>query len=73
MIVKQGDKWVVRAESGRKMGAYATKAEAVKRLRQVEMFKHMRANWAKGIGKPRAKGAAKGKGKGNAKAMAMAK
>ena len=59
MIVKEGDRWVVRAESGRNMGSYATKAEAEKRLKQVEMFKHMRANWAKGIGKPRGK--AKGK------------
>jgi len=65
MIVKEGDKWVVRAESGRAMGSYATRAEAEKRLKQVEMFKHMRANWAprggKGKGKPRAK--PKGKGK----------
>ena len=61
MIVKEGDRWVVRAESGRAMGAYATKAEAEKRLRQVEMFKHMRANRAAGTGKgkPRAKGKAK--------------
>lgn len=66
MIVKEGDKWVVRAESGRNMGAYKTKAEAMKRLKQVEMFKHMRANWAKGKGKPRAKGAAKGRAKGKA-------
>ena len=61
MIVKEGNRWVVRAESGRAMGSYATKAEAEKRLKQVEMFKHMRANWAAGKGKPRAK--AKGKGK----------
>ncbi len=55
MIVKEGNKWVVRAESGRNMGAYASKAEAAKRLKQIEMFKHMRANWARGIGKPRRK------------------
>jgi hypothetical protein len=54
VIVKEGNKWVVRAESGRNMGTYKTKAEAEKRLKQVEMFKHMRAN--------RAKGAAKGRG-----------
>ncbi|MGH6662851.1 MAG: hypothetical protein ACREB6_15030 [Rhodospirillales bacterium] len=52
---------MVKAESGRAMGSYATKAEAEKRLKQVEMFKHMRANWAAGKGKPRAK--PKGKGK----------
>jgi hypothetical protein len=51
VIVKEGNRWVVRAESGRKMGSYKTKAEAEKRLKQVEMFKHMRANWAKGKGK----------------------
>jgi hypothetical protein len=62
MIVKEGELWVVRAESGRKMGSYKTKAEAEKRLQQAEMFKHMRANWAKGIGKPRGKSKAKGKG-----------
>jgi len=61
MIVKEGNLWVVLAESGRKMGSYKTRAEAEKRLRQVEMFKHMRANWASGKGKPRAK--PKGKGK----------
>ena len=55
MIVKEGNLWVVLAESGRKMGSYKTRAEAEKRLKQVEMFKHMRANWAKGIGKPRGK------------------
>ena len=32
----------VLGESGRNMGTYRTKAEAEKRLRQVEMFKHMR-------------------------------
>ncbi|MBI2586484.1 MAG: hypothetical protein HYW28_11555 [Rhodospirillales bacterium] len=55
MIVKEGSRWVVRAESGRNMGSYATKAEAEKCLKQVEMFKHIRANWAAGKGKPRAK------------------
>ncbi len=61
MIVKEGNRWVVRSESGRAMGSYATRAEAEKRLKQVEMFKHMRANWSAGKGKPRAKGKGKAK------------
>jgi hypothetical protein len=40
MIKKAGNKYVVVAESGRRMGTYDTKAEAQKRLRQVEFFKH---------------------------------
>src|SRR6266536_4047860 len=40
MIKKAGNKYVVLAESGRRMGSYDTKAEAQKRLRQVEFFKH---------------------------------
>ena len=41
MIKKQGGKYVVLSEkTGRKFGTYATKAEAEKRLRQVEFFKH---------------------------------
>lgn len=41
MIVKQGSQYVVKAESGREMGTYATREEAEKRLRQVEMHKRM--------------------------------
>ena len=41
MIKKQGGKYVVLSEkTGRRFGTYATKAEAEKRLRQVEFFKH---------------------------------
>jgi hypothetical protein len=43
MIKKAGNKYVVVAESGRRMGTYDTKAEAQKRLRQVEFFKHAKA------------------------------
>ena len=43
MIKKAGNKYVVVAESGRRMGTYDTKAEAEKRLRQVEFFKHAKA------------------------------
>ena len=40
-IVKKGSKYVVKAESGREMGTYDSKEKANKRLRQIEMFKHM--------------------------------
>ena len=42
MIRKQGSKYVVVAESGRKMGTYKTKKEAKKRLQQIEFFKHLK-------------------------------
>ena len=49
MIRKQGGKYVVLSEkTGRKFGTYDTRAEAEKRLRQVEFFKH-----AKGAGAAR--------------------
>lgn len=38
--VKEG--YRVMAESGRNMGTYPTKEAAQKRLRQIEMFKHMK-------------------------------
>jgi len=41
-IIKVGNKWEVKAESGKSMGMYDTKEEAEKRLKQVEMFKHMK-------------------------------
>lgn len=41
MIRKVKDGWRVVAESGRNMGTYKTKEDAQKRLRQIEMFKHM--------------------------------
>jgi len=42
MIKKQGSKYLVVAESGRKMGTYSTKKEAEKRLKQIEFFKHLK-------------------------------
>jgi len=42
MIRKIGSKFRVLAESGRSMGTYSSFAKAKERLRQVEMFKHMR-------------------------------
>ncbi len=44
MIVKRGGKYVVMSETtGRRFGTYDTLAEAKKRLRQIEFFKHFRA------------------------------
>lgn len=41
-ILKKGDKWVVTDHTGeRNLGTYNTKAEAEKRLQQVEYFKHI--------------------------------
>ena len=41
MIKKRGGKYVVLSEkTGRTFGTYDTKAEADKRLRQAEFFKH---------------------------------
>lgn len=41
MIKKIKSKYVVLSEkTGRSFGAYKTKKEALKRLRQVEFFKH---------------------------------
>ena len=42
MIVRFGRKWRVVSEKGRNLGTYGTKAEAQKRLRQVEYFKHVK-------------------------------
>ena len=44
MIKKQGSKYVVMAESGRVMGEYKTKAEAKKRLQQIEFFKNLKSS-----------------------------
>jgi hypothetical protein len=48
MIKKRGSKWVVLSEkTGRSFGSYGTKAEAMKRVRQVEFFKHAKASGAR--------------------------
>ena len=45
MIKKIGGKYVVLSEkTGRSFGSYRTLAEAKKRLRQVEFFKHLAKN-----------------------------
>lgn len=41
MIIKVGDKFVIKSEDGSKtLGTYGTKEEAEKRLREIEYFKH---------------------------------
>ena len=41
MIVKKGNKYYVKSEGGKNLGGpYKTRAAAVKRLQQVEYFKH---------------------------------
>ncbi len=49
MIKKSGGKYVVLSETtGRRFGTYDTKAEAEKRLRQIEFFKHLKSDKSKG-------------------------
>jgi hypothetical protein len=44
MIRKIAGKYVVLSETtGRKFGTYDTRAEAERRLRQIELFKHLRS------------------------------
>ena len=40
-IVKKDNKYQVQSEKGKNLGTYDTKEQAEKRLKQVEMFKHM--------------------------------
>ena len=43
MLKKKGTKWVVLSETtGRVFGTYGTKKAAKVRLRQMEMFKHLK-------------------------------
>jgi hypothetical protein len=42
MIVKTSKGWEVRSLSGKSLGTYKSKKEAEERLRQVEMFKHIK-------------------------------
>ena len=45
MIKKIKGKYVVMSEkTGRKFGTYNTKKEAVKRLQQIEFFKHLKSS-----------------------------
>lgn len=47
MIRKVKNGWAVVAESGRHMGTYPSKAQAAKRLQQIEFFKRLKAGRAK--------------------------
>lgn len=41
MIEKRGENWVVVAKmSGKILGTFSSKAQALKRLREIEFFKH---------------------------------
>lgn len=42
MIVKHGNRYIVRSESGKNLSKPLSKEEAEKRLRQIEYFKHMK-------------------------------
>jgi len=43
MIIKEKGLYVVKSETtGRVFGRYKTKKEAARRLRQIEIFKHMK-------------------------------
>lgn len=41
-ITQEGSKYRVNSKKGKNLGTYDTKEEAVKRLRQVEYFKHLK-------------------------------
>ena len=46
MIKRIGDKYVVVSETtGRRFGTYDTRAEAERRLRQIEFWKHLSQRW----------------------------
>lgn len=40
MIIKIGNKYIVVSESGKKLSKPASREKAVKRLREIEYFKH---------------------------------
>lgn len=43
MIIKVKEGWrVIGEKTGRSFGTYPSRKQAEKRLRQIEMFKHMR-------------------------------
>jgi len=41
MILKKGKKWIVVSKKGKKIGSYSSKKEAIDRLKQIEIFKHV--------------------------------
>ena len=42
MIVRTNKGWTVKDHTGRSLGTYRSKEEAEERLKQVEMFKHIK-------------------------------
>jgi hypothetical protein len=42
MIKKDGSKYTVVSDSGKKMGTYSSKKAALRRLQQIEMFREMK-------------------------------
>lgn len=49
MIVKQGNKYVVKSEDGSKrLGTYSSHEAANRRLQQIEYFKHVKQTHQKG-------------------------
>jgi len=41
MIARKGNKYQVQSKQGRNLGEYSSREKALKRLRQVEFFKHL--------------------------------
>lgn len=44
MIVKQGLKYIIKSKEGKTLGEFSSEADAKKRLRQIEYFKHISKN-----------------------------
>lgn len=43
MIIKSGNKYKILSKDGKKvLGEFSTKAEAEKRLKEIEFFKHLK-------------------------------
>lgn len=41
MVTRSGSGWIVKSEDGKRLSrVYKSKGEAVKRLREIEYFKH---------------------------------
>lgn len=40
MIVKEGNKFIIFSEKGKRLGTFDSHDAAIKRLRQIEFFKH---------------------------------
>lgn len=47
MVVKSGSGYVVKSESGKRLSRKMSRAGAIKRLRQIEYFKHRDAKEGK--------------------------